>query len=727
MTTTFINKCRICECLVLTDIINLGEQYITSRFPVYKDWSTPKTTITLVKCENCSLVQLKETTVSSELYEYEYGYRSGISNTMREHLNSYQKEILNTVIGLKEGDMVIDIGSNDSTMLQYYSSDLKRVGIDPTGKQFKKFYGDVELVPTYFTYKNFSDVYGDHKAKIISSISMFYDLPDPVQFAKDIYSVLDDNGIWTCEQSYMPTMIRKNSIDTICHEHLEYYALHQIKRIADEANLKIISVSFNDCNGGSFRIYFSKKECNLYVEEIEKVKAILDEENSFGIHTIELYSNFIKNCDKEIQKLKKFISTVNINNKQVWLYGASTKGNCLLQYGNISETDIKYAVERNLDKVGKMTSTGIQIISEDTMRQNSPDYLLVLPWHFREEIIKRETDFLNKGGQLIFPFPTFEIIGNKPKLVITGSNGQLSQYVQQVYNDEYILYGISSKESHNNLTTFCIDMTESKKLEFVLDTIIPDVIIHLGSISSSIECFNNPLLTLQTNGMVTSTICSIIHHKGWKTKLIHASSSDIYKGHIDYKVSENDTHMHHLHPYSIAKIMAHSMVDFYRTTYNLPFSNAILFTVESPLKRDEFLMNKVANHARDWKTNDKDVLVLGNLESYRNIIHSLDAAHAIRVISQQDKGSNYIVCNENSVKISNVVLNIYKQSGIEVFIDNNSNIVEKDTNRIIATTSVNRPGDIVTNIQGYPTKLKDLGWFPTFTIEDIINNIIKTK
>ena len=266
-------------------------------------------------------------------------------------------------------------------------------------------------------------------------------------------------------------------------------------------------------------------------------------------------------------------------------------------------------------------------------------------------------------------------------------------------------------------------MKDSQKLEFVLGTLIPDVVIHLASISSAVECFNNPLLALQTNGIVTSTICDIIHRRQWNTKLIHASSSEIYKGHIDYTVKEDDTHMLHLHPYSIAKIMAHSIVDFYRNTYDLPFSNAVLFTVESPLKKDEFLLNKVANHAHDWKKNSKP-LTLGNLESYRNIIHSLDVAHAIRLISLQDKGSNYLVCNENSVKISSVVIDIYRQSGIDVFVDNGSNIVETGTNKVIATTSVNRPGDMVTNIQGYPTKLKDLGWKPSLTIESIIGNIV---
>ena len=713
---TSIDKCRICDCSYLKKVIYLGEQYITSRFPLYGDWSTPKTEITLLKCQKCSLIQLKETTKSSELYEYEYGYRSGISNTMREHLHKYQQEMISLVHELKENDTVVDIGSNDSTLLQYYSDNLKRIGVDPTGNQFKKFYGKVELIPTYFTYKNFRDVY-QQKVKIISSISMFYDLPDPIQFAKDIYNILDDNGIWTCEQSYMPTMIKRKSIDTICHEHLEYYALHQVKYIADKANMKIIHLSFNDCNGGSFRVYFAKKE-SMYNEATELIEETLKDENEFGIHSDELYVNFMNECDHEINKLKEFTKTVNQNNKQIWIYGASTKGNCLLQYGNITESDMKYAVERNLDKVGKMTSTGIKIISEETMRENPPEYLLVLPWHFKDEIIKRESEFLEKGGQLIFPFPEFDVIGNKQKLLITGSNGQLSQYVQQVCKNDYILYGISSSLNQSNLTTFSFDMKDTQQLELVLDIIKPDVIVHLASISDSLTCFNNPILALQTNGMITVNICDIIHRKGLKTKLFHASSSDIYKGHINYTVKEDDTYMHHLHPYSIAKTMAHNIVDFYKTTYDLPFSNGILFTTESPLKSKDFLLNKVVKHAK----NTKEVLALGNLDSYRNIIHSFDVATAIHLICKQDKGDNYIICNDESVKISDVVIDIYKTSGINVVYDN-QNIVEKETNKIIATTLSTRLGDNVCNIKGCVTKLKNLGWKPTLNIKDIVKNI----
>ena len=307
---TYLKNCRICNSEQLTNVISLGDQIITSRFPKYGDYSTPKTPITLCMCQECGLIQLLETVDSFELYEYEYGYRSGINFTMKTHLKKYQEEIL-TKINLNDNDVIVDIGSNDSTMLQYYSNTLRRIGVDPTGSQFKEYYNDVELLPTYFTYNNFVNKFGTEiKCKLVSSICMFYDLPNPVQFAKDIYSILDNDGIWTCEQSYLLTMIKTNSIDTICHEHLEYYALKQVKLIADLANFKIIDVVFNDSNGGSFRVYFAKKDSIIHNEATELVQSILKEEIDYGIMTVDLYKQFMIGCEVEVNKLQDFIYSI---------------------------------------------------------------------------------------------------------------------------------------------------------------------------------------------------------------------------------------------------------------------------------------------------------------------------------------------------------------------------------------------------------------------------------
>ena len=725
MNTTYLYNCRICKDDKLVDVISLGEQFITSRFPKYGDFSTPKTKITLCMCNTCGLIQLRETTDSSELYEYEYGYRSGISNTMRDHLKKYQEEIVSKV-QLEIGDIIVDIGSNDSTMLQYYSSDLRRIGVDPTGKQFQQYYGEVELLSTYFNYENFLNNFGKIKCKIISSISMFYDLPDPVQFAKDIHSVLEDDGIWTCEQSYLLTMLKLNSIDTICHEHLEYYALHQIKNIADRANFKIIDVLFNDCNGGSFRIYFAKCDSMLHKENTELINKILLNESEVGIMNEQLYKNFMKNCDIQVKYLKDFIETVNKNNKKVYIYGASTKGNCLLQYAKLNETHIKYAVERNPKKIGKMTITGTEIISEETMRDNPPDYLLVLPWHFRNEIMSRETSFSSAGGQFIFPFPHFEIIGSKPKLLITGCDGMIAHYVKEKFND-YNLYGIARSifNCEKNITKFYFDMNDNIQLEDSLHIIKPDFIVHLASISSSQYSIKNPIKTLQCNGLITAQLCDFIHRNGWTTKLFNASSSEIYKGHNDYEVQEDDRNMFHLHPYSIAKTIGHSMIEFYRNAYNLPFSNGTIFTTESPLKRPEFLLNKIAAHIKEWKNGNKTQLIVGNLDSYRNILHASDVANAIYTIISQEKGETYLICNEESYKVYDLVNRLYSSAGIAL--EQKDNVLyEQDSGLPVLVIEDKKIGfdSTPTNIRGNPKKLKELGWTPTVTINNILEELL---
>lgn len=390
--------CRICKTANTEVVLDLGRQVITSRFPVYGDFSTPTTPICLLQCKDCGLVQLRDLVASSELYEHMYGYRSGINPMMRKHLEEYNAQ-LQSKVTLVPGDAVLDIGSNDATFLRFYPETVTRVGCDPTGKQFVDYYKGLTLVPTYFTADNVAHL--NQKFKAVSSISMFYDLPDPVQFAKDVHSVLTDDGVWTLEQSYIGTMLQRNSIDTICHEHVEYYAMRQIKKIMDLAGFVIVSVQKNECNGGSFRIYAAKSG-----RESANVDTWLEAERRMKLDDPETYRAFERDCRLEVNKLKEFLAA----NPSTYIYGASTKGNCLLQYAGIGPELVPYAVERNLEKVGKMTSTGIPIISEETMRDTPPKNLLVLPWHFREGILARESDFLRNGGVMLFPFPTFETV-----------------------------------------------------------------------------------------------------------------------------------------------------------------------------------------------------------------------------------------------------------------------------------------------------------------------------
>lgn len=717
--------CKICNYNNLVKVIDLGEQKNTSIFPKINELKYVNThSIKLYLCCECGLVQLDEVTPPDTIYKTgNYGYKSSISHTMKKHLKSYHEEVISKKQPHKN-DIVLDIGSNDGTFLHFYDNDIRRIGIDPTGKQFQTNYYDLELVTDYFSKDLFVKQFGNIKCSIITSICMFYDLPDPVKFAKDIYELLDDEGIWTCEQSYLLSMLKTNSLDTICHEHIEYYALTQIKEIADRAKLKIIDVKFNSSNGGSFRIYFAKQQSSEFNECTDLINTILKEEQEYKIKEQDTYIYFVKRCNNELNKFTTFLKNINKDGKRAYIYGASTKGNCILQYCNITDSDAKYAVERNPAKIGLCTITGIEIISEETMRDDPPDYLIVLPWHFKDEIIVREKEYLDNGGQLIFYFPTFEIVTSKPKLLLTGCDGFIGSYVKENYND-YTLYGITrtKKEIEKNITKIYLDMNDYDELENTIKIINPDSVIHLAGISSSIEAFKNPLKTLHVNGMVTANLCDIIYKNNKKIKLFNACSSEIYKDHQSFHVDEynNINHFLHSHPYSIAKILGQQTVKFYRETYNLHFSNGILFTIQSKKKSENFLLNKIYTHL---KSESIDPLTIGSLNSYRNIIHPYDVVNSIKYILNNDKGDDYNICGYNSYKIEDLVFKLYKKFNINLINGENLNTYyDKETNkpRLIVEDLNNGLDTKIINITAYPCKLRALDWKIKYSIEDIIN------
>jgi len=410
-----IKRCRICGNIHLIPIISLGDQALTGIFPKNEKDKVSVKPLELVKCDEinedcCGLVQLRHNMDPEEMYGENYGYRSGLNNSMVEHLRNKVNKILK-IVKLSQEDMIIDIGSNDSTLLQFYPKNLTLLGIDPTGKKFKAYYPEhIQLIPDFFSDKIIKEKFGDKKAKVITSIAMFYDLEDPTSFMKQIYNVLDDAGVWVFEQSYMPTMLEKTSYDTICHEHLEYYRFKQIKWMADKVGFKIVDVEFNDINGGSFSITVAKKE-SAYEENMELTDKILKEEKDKGLATLKPYEEFKNKTYKHREELVKLLEELNKKGKKVFGYGASTKGNVILQFCNITKKHIPFIAEVNPDKFGSYTpATNILIISEKEAKNMNPDYFLVLPWHFREFILKKEEKYIQEGGKLIFPLPSLEIV-----------------------------------------------------------------------------------------------------------------------------------------------------------------------------------------------------------------------------------------------------------------------------------------------------------------------------
>lgn len=406
-----IKKCRICGNTHLERVLDLGEQMLTGVFPREKGANITTGPLCLVKClggdEVCGLLQLEHSYDLGEMYGENYGYRSGLNASMVTHLQSKVRQILEQV-RLREGDLVVDIGSNDSTTLQAYpSSGLILVGIDPTGIKFHTYYPPhIQLISDFFSSALLKEHFAQQKAKVITSFAMFYDLEDPTTFMREIYDVLADDGVWVFEQSYMPTMLEMNAYDTVCHEHLEFYGLHQIKWMTDRVGFKIVDVALNDINGGSFSVMVSKSDGDL--TPVPSVEKILDQERAMALESLAPFQAFAERAAQLKRDLRAFIEAAHGEGKTVAALGASTKGNVLLQYCNLTEKDIFAVGDVNADKFGCfMPGTWIPIISEEELLAKNPDYLIVLPWHFKM-FFKNNARF--NGRNLVFPLPKVEIL-----------------------------------------------------------------------------------------------------------------------------------------------------------------------------------------------------------------------------------------------------------------------------------------------------------------------------
>lgn len=407
--------CRVCGSPSLKRVIDLGPQYLQGSFvkPGKEEPSQRKINCSLVRCnpqedENaCGLLQM-EHSVPSEILYAAYWYRSGTNSTMRNHLKGIADHAVELV--KKSNCTVLDIGCNDGTLLDFYPASFVRFGCDPSdvAQEVK----NATVIQDIFPSAELNQAIGETRMDIVTSIAMFYDLENPVDFVKNIKRLLSPEGIWMFEMSYMPHMLELDSYDTICHEHLEFYSLAVIEKILAKAGMKIFKISFNDINGGSLRCYATHKESGRYYnkEDHRLMNDIRQKEFNLELDTDKPYVAFQYRIEKVKNELHDLLVKLKADGKRVHIYGASTKGNTILQWCNINSMLVDYAAERNPDKYGASTlGTNIPIISEEESRAMNPDYYLVLPWHFKAEFLEREKAALDKGTGFIFPIPTIDI------------------------------------------------------------------------------------------------------------------------------------------------------------------------------------------------------------------------------------------------------------------------------------------------------------------------------
>jgi NDP-4-keto-2,6-dideoxyhexose 3-C-methyltransferase len=409
MSYTTLTRCRICGNPQLEQVLDLGEQTLTGVFPKTLNQKITKGPLRLVKCvggdQACGLLQLAHSYDLEEMYGENYGYRSGLNASMVKHLHAKVERILSK-IDFTEHPLVLDIGSNDGTTLAAYPADrCERVGMDPTSDKFRQYHPPgINAIADFFSAQTFLTYYPGRKARVVTSLSMFYDLEQPMTFVKEVAQILDEKGVWVFEQSYMPLMLKTNSYDTACHEHLEYYALKQIQWMLSRAGLKIVDVEFNDVNGGSFSVMAAHLSSSI--PEFSQLPQLLEEEAY--LDDLSTYKAFAKRVEQTRRELLEFLRTAKAQGKRVAALGASTKGNVLLQYCGLEAEYVEAVGEVNPDKFGVYTpGTLLPIVDEKQILAHEPDYLLVLPWHFKPFFLQR---YKLQKAKLVFPLPNLQIV-----------------------------------------------------------------------------------------------------------------------------------------------------------------------------------------------------------------------------------------------------------------------------------------------------------------------------
>ena len=411
---TEIKQCRICKNPNLIKILSLRNQYITNyvdeKFVLSDDDKVP---LNLVLCpENsggCGLLQSTHTT-SPELLYKEYWFRSGLNESLKSALRDITLNV-EKMSTLNPEDLVLDIGCNDGSLLRSYDVDVIKVGFEPATNLINEAkVGTNFIINDFFNSKKFIENFPSKKCKVITSIAMFYDLDDPNEFVKNIVDCLHSNGIWIIQMAYVVPMLKLNGFDNIGHEHLEYYSVKTLNKLIEKHGLKIFHIEKNDLYGGSIRAYITHKNNNK-ISTSPAIQNIIEEEDNLNLDDMSIYNEFADRVNAIREKLQKFIYEQVKNGKTVYVYGASTKGNTLLQFCNFNTDLIKKAVDRDENKIGKMTiGTKIPIISEEQGRSEHPDFFLVLPWHLIDFYKEREKEYLKSGGKLIVPIPKVKII-----------------------------------------------------------------------------------------------------------------------------------------------------------------------------------------------------------------------------------------------------------------------------------------------------------------------------
>lgn len=659
-----IEKCRVCDSENLSDLFSLGNLYL-STFVEKNGEHIGKAPLDLVWCEHCTLVQLKHTAPQELLYSRRYWYKSGLNNVIINDLKEIAENAMK-IVELKDGDIILDLGANDGTLLRFYPKSVVKIGCEPATNLIEELKKSADVViDDFWDYEKHKNLFSK-KAKIITAIGMFYDMDDPGQFIRDAVRALASDGIFITQLMTAKQMLEKNDVGNICHEHLEFYSYASLRYLFEKKGLEIFKVEENAINGGSYRL-FARHYTNgsiVYPENITK----------------EDYLAFAKRIEKNKDDCVNTIKELVKQGKKVYVYGASTKGNTILQYYGLGRDLIQGAAEIHPEKIGKYTvGSNIPIVLEEDAKKDA-DYFLVLPFAFREGFIKREEEWLKQGGRFIFCTPQFEIypspVENRKKALILGVTGQDGSFMAELLLEKgYEVHGLVRHSATGNtkniqhildkITLHKGDLADSTSLYRVISTVKPNELYNFADQDHVGWSYDSVDYSSDITGAAVGRILEIIKQTNPKIRFLQPVSSNIFGKALETPQTEN-TPLYPMSPYACAKAFAYHLVRYYREVFGIFASTAIFYNHESERRTEEYVTRKITKAVARIAKGQQKKLYLGDISNSIDFGYSRDYVEAAWNILQLEKSDNFIICTGELHTVREFVEEAFRCIGIEI-------------------------------------------------------------
>ena len=713
--------CRVCGSDNLSPLFSLGDLYI-STFVDRPGENIGKAPLELVWCENCSLVQLKHTAPQELMYSKHYWYRSGLNQIIIDDLKEIS-EVGRRLVEVREGDIILDIGANDGTLLGFYPSGCVRVGCEPATNLIRELKEKCDVViDDFWSFEKYIEKIGAKKAKIITAIGMFYDMENPNQFIRDSARVLDENGVFIAQLMTSKQMLEKNDIGNICHEHIEYYSYDSLKYLFEKNGLEIFKIEENPINGGSYRI-FARLYKTGSIDYSEKI-------------TKEDYLELAKRIGKNKQDCVNLIRNLNQEGKKVYGYGASTKGNTLLQYYGLNNEDIKGIAEISREKFGKYTvGTNIPIVEEERIK-GAVDYFLVLPYAFKDSFIRKNQDWISNGGKFIFALPNVEIypeeaklsqgqinLSGKKKALILGITGQDGSYLAELLLEKgYDVHGMIRKSATGNtdnikhimdrITLHKGNLTDPVSIYKIIDTVRPEEIYNEADQDHVSWSFDMAGYSYDVTGAAVGRILEIMRQVDPKMRYFQPVSSNMFGKPAESPQTE-ETALRPQSPYACGKALAYLLCRYYRDVYGMFVSTGIFYNHESVRRTEEYVTHKITKAVVKIAKGLQKKLYLGDLSTRVDFGYAKEYMEAAWNIMQLDKADDFIICTGETHSVQEFLEESFRQVGL-----NANDHVEFDKQFL-------RPGNTGDLVGDFSKAAKAFGYEPKVKFREIVRMLVE--